>query len=105
MVSSPLAPQMWPGLLTLKFPTGEAPLTASMQGRSGTIRGADPLPSPRLLPTEGNNPFIPDFIEKPLEEKISGLMKNGLIAVTGIIILAIGLLALVLQARGGSIAS
>lgn len=104
MVSQPLAPQMWPGLLTLKFPTGEAPLTASMQGRSGTMRGADPLPLSPPVPTEGNNPFIPDFIENPLEEKLGGLMKNGLIAVTGIIILAIGLLAIVLQTKGGNIA-
>lgn len=108
MVSAtPLNAGMWPGLLTLKFPTGEGALSASLEGRSNVYRGSDPVSGNAPVAEEpgGNNPLIPDFIENPIEAKLSGIMKNGLIAVTGIIILAIGLLALVLQTRGGSLAS
>lgn len=95
----------WPGLLTVSMKV-EEPLIASILGKPGKLRGGDPLPTLALespkLESEPKKDWIPNPFDGAIEnvvsgatERIEGLLKNTLIALAGLVILAIGLFAIV----------
>lgn len=92
----------WPGLynLTLFRPN---PILENLQGRPGLIRGTDPVP-PQTPEDDGSGwdiPILPGWMDNPIESGMNKVMKNALISIAGLLLLAVGLVALVLN-RGGS---